>query len=189
MAVLSAHFVVPHRHGAVVADEEVLIAFESYRRAIPVAWVLHVRLVEQLAVDENLAAKERHRLTRQPDDAFHVHHAAARQPDGHNVPALRPVTEVGEAVDEVDPAGAVVGHHAGALHADGPQDERGDRKHHHDQHEYADESVFGPAPNQQNLPPLGLAGWSVLDCHVSDAHFKTLACGKLRVVGAWRKCG
>src|SRR5262249_12002543 len=105
----------------IVAHDVVFVGPDLLRFMLPVTSIGNVRFIKHLTVDQNMTLMERHRLSRQADHAFQVHHMWSGQLYGYDVATPRRVKQVGQAVDEIPLIGLVGGHHADALDPDWQQ--------------------------------------------------------------------
>lgn len=106
------HRVVFSRHGAIIADDKILVRFESDGGPFPIARKFHVRLAEPLSIDERLPIVESDRLTGKTYDPLHVSvaremNARVREADEDNIATARFVKQIREAIHNMNAVGFI----------------------------------------------------------------------------------
>ena len=107
-------------HGAVIADNEILVGLKSDRWAFPIAGKLDVRFVERLAIDDDFPVVEGDGLAGKTHYPFHIGvagkgDARVGETDKDDIAATGLMKEIAEAIHDVNAVGFVGRSHALAI--------------------------------------------------------------------------
>jgi hypothetical protein len=109
-------------HGAIVADDVVLVWTDELRRVIPIAGALNVRFIERLAIDFDVALSKGDRLTWQTHNPLAEHVTPSRIANRHDIAALGWAKDVRKAIDEIDAVFFIGRQHAYSFDANREED-------------------------------------------------------------------
>src|SRR5438552_1836661 len=171
------------RNVAIIADYKVFIGCEhdfTLRR-----WTsgnVRIRLIQSSAVHHDATGPDGDSFARQTDHPFQQHEPAFIELEGDHIAAFRSVPAESEAVNEIDPAVVIGGHHAVADDANRKKQKLEQDKADEDEHNQPRQGPRRSSANEHSSPPGShFQRWVLVGLSLHGSYLNTsltMDCGK-----------